>query len=646
MWNVEASKDFELSPIKAMELAAARHADVVSLAQGIPSFATDDRLREFAWTRVQAGECDKYSLPQGLLELREEIALALEQDGLHYDPEREIIATAGSIAGITASLLAATKPGDEVLVPAPTYASYLGCIKIAGCQPRYVPLFEDSNYDFDLNALERAVRKRTSAILYCSPNNPTGTVYSRAATEGIVRLAQERGLTIITDEVYKDFYYGSSEHFTPALVPEARDHVIRVCSFSKAFAMTGWRIGFLHTKAELAWKILRYHDAMVNCAPVVAQYMGLAALRFGDEILEKYRAEYKRRRNFVLSQLDEISHALDYQAPRATYFVFPRIKDSVPLARDSYKLAYDILEKARVALVPGVAFGPTGESHLRINFGRDPEDLERGCDRLKEYFRGGERIAVSRPSLSTPKQTSGLTRRDIAKVVLSRAARTYLERHSPTIVGIAGLRGKTVVKRVLHDLLGSHCSVRSNTLSYNTRIGLPLAVLELTPPQTWLETASFLPKLAVRTFQTRADSEFLVLEYGVSNADDGEALAKTVKPDWLIVTDLELPDLSTDFMGVREGVSAIARHLPPERLFWCRHDHVVTTLGLDLRENRVIDLKSLNNNTLKASRRDYPVEREAIGVSAQVALIGSVLIAEELGVPEDKIEQFLKERAR
>lgn len=216
------SEQFELSPIKAMELAASRVPDMVSLAQGIPSFRTPERVIGFAQEKIAAGLCDKYSLTTGLTELREEIALSLETEGLSYDPEREILVTAGSIEGITATMLAFTSPGDEVLLPSPSYASYLGAISIAGCVPRYVELDEENNFDFQVEKIKQGITKKTKLLLYCSPNNPTGTLFSQEKTRELVEICRQHNLTILIDEVYKDFYYVDEPHFSATQIPEAR----------------------------------------------------------------------------------------------------------------------------------------------------------------------------------------------------------------------------------------------------------------------------------------------------------------------------------------------------------------------------------------------------------------------------------------
>lgn len=356
--NSSKRAQFELSAIKRIELAAAKIPGAISLAQGIPYFNTPDVITDFVCEAIQKHKCDKYTLTTGLPTLREEISLSLAEDKLKYDPESEIIITVGSIEGITASLLALTEPGDEVIVPSPSYASYTGCIYLAGCTPKFSALDEDKNFDFSIEQIEKNITRKTSAILFCSPNNPTGTVYSEKNTLEILKLAEKHDLAVILDEVYKDFYYSGETHFTAASVDSVRNRIVRVCSFSKAFAMTGWRVGFLHADKLLCERILKYHDSMVTCAPVASQYAALAALRYGEPYLKDFIGRLKVKRDYTIEALDKMSPWLDYQLPNAAYFVFPRIKNTVPLSNNSTALAYDILDKAKLALVPGLAFGP------------------------------------------------------------------------------------------------------------------------------------------------------------------------------------------------------------------------------------------------------------------------------------------------
>jgi len=379
-----SEKEVNLSPIKDMELRASRIPGVVSLAQGVPSFDTPDSVKRAAIEAIEKGRVAKYSLAPGLLELREVITQKLEQENKFFDFEEEVIVTAGSIEAITATLLTILAPGDEVLIPDPTYTSYQSAIKVAGGVPVFVPLDEARHWAFDIAELEKKITHRTKALLFCNPNNPTGTIFTRNQLHAVAQLAIKHNFFVLSDEVYKDFIFDNNEKFySLAEMRGIRDRLIYIFSFSKAYAMTGWRIAYLATHSELAKKILGVHDALVTCAPVVSQYAALAALEMADEELARYHKIYKNRRDLICRRLDKLSDIFEYQEPDSAYFVFPRIR----AGGDSKQFAIELLERAKVATVPGVAFGPSGENHIRVCFGRSEEDIDLAFDRLEEFFK-------------------------------------------------------------------------------------------------------------------------------------------------------------------------------------------------------------------------------------------------------------------
>src|SRR2546427_11357653 len=272
----------KLSPIEEMGLAARRGPGVCALSQGAPSFDTPERLKAFVQQKIAEGACAKYSLTPGLPQLRELIAESLLREGMHYDPESEIIVTCGSIEGIAATLLTLTQPGDEVILPTPSYASYQEVVRMAGCTPRFAVLREEDNFAFDLDAFEHCLSARSRAILYCNPNNPTGTVFSQTETLALVELSERYGLFLVIDEAYKDFVYTKEPYYSPAQLAAARSHVLRVFTFSKAYGMTGWRGGYSPAHPRTPRRLLKVHDALVTCAPVVSQYAPIAAPEYGE----------------------------------------------------------------------------------------------------------------------------------------------------------------------------------------------------------------------------------------------------------------------------------------------------------------------------------------------------------------------------
>ncbi len=651
MCDIKMSTHFELSPIKEMELAASKLPGVISLAQGIPSFLTPGVIKEYVEQKLRAGVCDKYSLTTGLQELREEITNSLSTENLHYDPDQEIIVTAGSIEGITASIFACVEaPGDEIIMPSPTYASYQGAVSMARAKARFVPLEEDNNFDFHVEEIKQAITRRTRAILYCSPNNPTGTLYSEKKTRELVKIALDHNLKIIIDEVYKDFYYTDDSHFSAASIPEARGSVIRVCSFSKAYAMTGWRVGFLAADARLTSSILKFHDAMVTCAPVISQYAAIAALKFGEEALQDFKREFRRRRDYVINMLDRMNHALDYQIPKATYFVFPRIKDTVPLANESKKLAYDILRQAKVALVPGRAFGPSGEGHLRISYGREPWEIEEGMKRLGEYFGTSQKsyfIGNVQPVQSAAGEVFAFAASStLAKHSLAFLAKTYLRRHKNLIViGIAGTRGKTVFKRILLDLLSCNFKTRAGILSYNTELGLPLSVLNLEKPARGFKARSWFAHQALsKAFFGREDTEVLILEYGLRSEADAKNLLKIVKPQYLVISSLEKSDSETDYQSVLNGIGCLCDQVKKDGIFWVNdREYGAKNLGdFSFKTETSVALSDIGQGVLSASGEHYDFNREIVTASGKLATAASVLVARRLGMSREIISSYLK----
>jgi aminotransferase len=559
---------FPLSPIKQIELAASKIPGAVSLAQGIPSFNLHPEILAFVEERIRAGVCDRYSLTNGLQELREEISLSLAADGMHYDPDSEIICTVGSIQAISAALLAITTPGDEVLILSPTYTSYQGVIAMARCSPKFISLNEEKNFDIDIDAIEAAVTSRTKVIFYCNPNNPTGTIFSGEAIRRLAELAERKNLLILADEVYKDFYYVDLPHETPARFPEIRERVVRVFSFSKAFSMTGWRIGFLHSSEIIVKKILPYHDAMVTCAPVVSQYAAIAALRSGDRIVSEYREEFRRRRDYTLQCLDRVSDLIDYQIPTASYFVFPRLKHTLPNSTDSVAFCYDMLTKVKLAVVPGSAFGPSGEGHVRISFGRDFEVLQEGLSRFESYLR--DSVKTRHHAIQPiPKQRRRGFFSSLGVKLLGRAAKFYLERNPVRVIGIAGARGKTVFKRVLADELGKGFRTRGGILSYNTEVGLPLSILNTPLPERGiLSRLRTIIRASLQALSGREHSEILILEYGARSAEDAQELLTIVVPDYLVITELATGESGGELLGLSKGVERIAAAVSPGNILW------------------------------------------------------------------------------
>lgn len=371
----------ELNAIKSMERFARQDDTIVSLGQGIPALESNKHIRQRVINAINDGLVDSYSDPQGMIELRRQLAVQLRTHGMNYGAH-EICVTSGAIEALSVALKSVVAPGRTmVIVPTPVYSAYFKVIENAGAKPKEVPLNEQNGWSLDADEIIASIDSTTAAILLCNPNNPTGTVYSRHDLELVAVAAKENGVTIIIDEVYRNMVY-DDEFYSLASNEEFHDVVIRVMSFSKDFSLTGWRIGYLHASAARMSKLVAIHDTLVNCAPVIAQYAALAALEIHDEVIANNRQYYALQRAYMDRKLAKLTDHLEYQLPAGAYFFFPRLKSG----GSSSKVALELLKEVGLVTVPGVSFGKGGEHHLRLCFGRDDQSVQIGLARLERYF--------------------------------------------------------------------------------------------------------------------------------------------------------------------------------------------------------------------------------------------------------------------
>ncbi|MBL7057945.1 aminotransferase class I/II-fold pyridoxal phosphate-dependent enzyme [Patescibacteria group bacterium] len=380
------TQNINLSLIKGIELEATKYCDVVSLALGTPSFDTPDCIKRRVEVALKKGLVAKYSLSPGLPELRELIEITLAKENMYYDWQKEIIVTVGAIEAISATLLTITNPGDEVLIPDPTYTSYRDAIIMAGCKPVYVPSIEKNNWSLNIKAFSKAITPKSKVIFFCNPNNPTGTLYSKESLLGLAEIAERNNLYIMSDEVYKDFIlnddYDDKSVFSLAENVNLRKRVIRIAGFSKMYAMTGWRVGYMHSDASIIQEILKVHDVLVTCAPVVSQYAALGGLEMAQKDVQYFKNEFKKRLDLICLRLDRLSEYFSCDRPDGAYFMFAKMLKE----KDSKVFAFDLLKKAQVAVVPGISFGPSGEGYIRFNFGVKEEFINKAFDRIEKYF--------------------------------------------------------------------------------------------------------------------------------------------------------------------------------------------------------------------------------------------------------------------
>jgi len=378
---------------------ASQMPDAISLGVGEPDFVTPWRIREAAIHAIERGYTT-YTSNAGLLELREAIAAHLESRyGVVYDPATEILITVGVSEGLDLALRALLNPGDEVLHFQPGYVSYLPGIRFAGGVPVAVQTTAEDGFRIRPEALSAAISPRTKAILLAYPNNPTGATLSRDEVVAVARFAVEHDLYLISDEIYSRLTYGC-EHTCAASVPGARDRTVVLNGFSKAYAMTGWRVGYVCAPPSIAECILKLHQYTMLCAPHMAQKAAVEALRHGENDVRQMVAEYDRRRRFFVRGLNAIG--LECHEPRGAFYAFPSVRAT---GLTSEEFATRLLHEERVAVVPGNAFGQTGEGHIRCSYATSMAMLEQALERMARFVQsltktarpaGEERSLVAR----------------------------------------------------------------------------------------------------------------------------------------------------------------------------------------------------------------------------------------------------------
>jgi len=379
-----------ISAIKEMPLLASKLEGCLSLGQGIPSFATPLHIREAARRVLRDDpEAGKYSLGPGLPELRAAVARELGRTRrIEVDPDREVCITVGGMEGLLAGILTLIDRDDEVILPSPNYASHIEQVILAGGRPVFVPLDEDG-WRLDPEGIRAAVTPRTRAIILCSPQNPTGAVFAEAELRSLAELALERDLFIITDETYDFLVYDGRPYFSLTSLPELKDHLFAAFSFSKKYAMTGWRVGYVYTSAGVLDHLLKVHDAGAICAPTLSQHAALAALEGPQDCVAEFLSILQSRRDLICRRLDRLDKFFSYVRPAGAYYIMPRW---LPPGLDSMTLALRLLYEARVITIPGLAFGPTGENHLRLCFGGKEEEINEAFDRIEDWARSAIKL--------------------------------------------------------------------------------------------------------------------------------------------------------------------------------------------------------------------------------------------------------------
>jgi len=358
--------------------------DVAFLSWAKPTSDAPEHIKEGAVAAIQKGLVGGYSENAGLIELRKEIVRKLKRDNNIDANPSEILVTVGAIEGLCAAVMALIDPGDEVILPSPTYSTHIRQVVIASGKPVMVPTIEEEGFILDLEEIEKAITPKTKAIMYCSPSNPTGTVFGERQLRRLAEIALEHNLMVITDEAYEYFTYDGHKHLSIASIPEVRKNIVSCFTFTKTYAMTGWRVGYLHADEKLIPQITKAHIPFAICAPVVSQYAALAALKGPQDCVSAFREHYLSTRNLMCERLDNLSSVFEYQKPSGSYLMFPKILPEE--GKDSTTFCKKLLREGRVSTTPGIAFGPTGQQHLRLSFCVPADEINKAFDRMESYF--------------------------------------------------------------------------------------------------------------------------------------------------------------------------------------------------------------------------------------------------------------------
>ena len=355
--------------------------DVISLTIGEPDFTTPEPITRAAIESLEAGETH-YTANGGMLALRELIgANLLDRYGVRYEARDELLITVGASEGVDASLRATLNPGDEVIYHEPCFVAYAPCIELAGGVPVRVATTDATDFRVTAAVIEGAVTPRTKAIFLGYPNNPTGAVLDRDELAAIAGVAERHDLLVYSDEIYDRLVYGDHAHTAFSSLPGMRERTVLLGGFSKSYAMTGWRIGYVAAPAALMSGIAKVHQYGIMCAPTSAQFAAIAALRIGEPHVQAMRAEYDRRRRLMTDRFNEIGLACF--EPKGAFYCFPRVTDATGL--DETAFAELLLEEERVGVVPGTAFGPSGAGHVRVCYATAYEQIVEAMDRIERF---------------------------------------------------------------------------------------------------------------------------------------------------------------------------------------------------------------------------------------------------------------------
>ncbi len=376
----ERLKRMKLSEIRRFFSLAQGMPDVISLSLGEPDFTPPKHVLSAGWQAAKEGKTH-YAPTNGIPELLERLAKKAYRDyGLKYDPNSEILITVGGTEAIFLALMSLVNPGDEVLIPNPGFVVYEPCVLLAGGIPVYVPLLEKNGFRPSIDDVTSLITDKSRVMILNYPNNPTGAVLSFDEVAALAKIAAERDLIVISDEVYEKIVYDNAEHYCLSTFPAMRERTLIINSFSKTYAMTGLRVGYVYGPRELIFPLWLLHQYVTACVNGLAQYVALAALREPQNFVRDMVKEFDKRRRFICKRLNEIG-SFRCVTPKGAFYVFPNIKG---FDMSSEKFTELLLKEAHVTAVPGSAFGSYGEGYLRISYAASFEQLEEALNRIEK----------------------------------------------------------------------------------------------------------------------------------------------------------------------------------------------------------------------------------------------------------------------
>lgn len=376
-----------ISAIKEMAMLSARVEGAASLTWGLPSFRTPEYIRQGVKKCLDEDlDAGKYTLPDGLPELRQlVVAEHKTKTGIDIDATDNVMIGAGNMQGLNTLFHTMLDPGDEVILTDPCFASHIQQINLFSGKPVYWPLDEDNNWSLDIGLLPDLITDKTQAIVLVSPSNPTGKIFTEDELICVGEIAKQHNILIIIDDPYSAFLYDNKDkYFNLASVEKFKEHIVYLHSFSKSYAMSGWRLSYMIMPAELKREAIKVHDATMICAPRISQLAGIVALSQPSNHKQEFETILNSRRELICQRLDNIPHVFTNQKPEGAYYVFPKI---IAAHTNSKEFAIDLLNNARVTVTPGSAFGSSGEHHVRMAYCVDEDTINMAFDRIEKHFK-------------------------------------------------------------------------------------------------------------------------------------------------------------------------------------------------------------------------------------------------------------------